>query len=140
MERMGLSDRLVGVGAWLLVGWTVFLWISRLRNVLADDDLTGSGRAIRIGIVVVFVALAGWAGWSWHRSRSRGPMLVLIAWTVGFWLVRGIGMLVDDHTVGFKVVHTVLWGVSTASAYLAWRRVNPVMQQSVPGPERCATG
>ena len=49
---------------WVLIGWTVFQWLSRLRNVLNDEDLTSSGRAIRVGVVVVFVALAAASAWA----------------------------------------------------------------------------
>ena len=31
-----------------------------------------------------------------------------MGWTVLVWTVRGGGILLDDHEVGFKVVHTVL--------------------------------
>ena len=105
---------------WLLIGWTVVLWVSRLRNVLADDDLTSTGRAVRIGVVIVFVALALGAGWGVRRGDRR-PMWVLVVWSVGYWLVRGGGILIGDWSVGFKVVHTVLMIVSLAAAGLVAR-------------------
>jgi hypothetical protein len=42
--------------------------------------------------------------------------------SVGYWLVRGTGILVADHDVGFKVVHTVLMVISIVLAMWAWRR------------------
>ena len=41
-----------------LVGWTLFLWISRIRNVLGDDDLDGFGVAWRVGAAAVFLVLS----------------------------------------------------------------------------------
>ena len=123
--RSGRLRSLVGSNApWLLIGWTVVLWSSRLRNVLADDDLTSTGRAVRVGVVVVFVALALGAAWRWRQGR-RDLMAVLIVWSVGYWIIRGGGILIGDWSVSFKVVHTVLMVVSLACAGLAARVVWP---------------
>ena len=104
---------------WMLIAWTIFLWVSRLRNVLNNDELSSSGQAIRVGVVVIFVLLALAAGVGVRRSQMRIVALFL-AWTVGYWLVRGIGILIDgDYSVGFKAVHTVLMAVSLTLAVLA---------------------
>lgn len=105
---------------WVLIGWTVVLWISRLRNVLTDDDLTDTGRAVRVGVVALFVALALVAALGLRRGRPQA-LVVLIVWTVGYWLIRGGGILIGDWSVTFKVVHTVLMVVSVGLAALAWR-------------------
>lgn len=109
-------------GFWALIAWTILLWLSRLRNVLANDELTSGGRAIRIGVVVLFVVLAGGAVHGYRRSR---PVLirVLVVWTIGYWLVRGIGILIDDYSIGFKAVHTALMVVSLTLAGLAVRQL-----------------
>ena len=39
---------------WVVIGWTFFLWLSRLRNVVTNDEFSSSARSIRIGIVVGF--------------------------------------------------------------------------------------
>ena len=109
------GHRLLRFAPWACIAWTVFLWISRLRNVVRDDDLSTIGRGVRVLIVVVFVALAVWAGLDWWRKRARG-LVVLCLWTLGYWLVRGTGILIGDWSVGFKVVHTLLWIVSTVAA------------------------
>lgn len=110
------------MSAAVLVLWTVFLWLSRLRNVVADEDLTSGGRAVRIAVVVVFVLLALGSVAERVRRGSWGVVLsVLIVWTIGYWLVRGTGILIGDWSVGFKVVHTVLMVVSLTLAVLAWR-------------------
>lgn len=112
-------SRLLSLMPWILVSWTVFLWLSRLRNILGDDDLTSTGRAWRIGVVVVFVLLAIVAAAGLIR-RTVVPLMVLIVWTVSYWLVRGTGILLGDWSVSFKVVHTVLMVVSLGLAIGAW--------------------
>ena len=65
----------------VLVGWTLVLWFSRLRNVLGNDELTGWGVGWRAGVVAVFVGLA--------LAATTGRLVdALVWWTVGFWLVR----------------------------------------------------
>lgn len=105
-------------GGWVLVAWTIILWLSRLRNVLADDDLSDTGRNVRIGVVALFVALAlaAAAGQLFRRPKA---MIVLIFWTVVYWFVRGTGILIGDWSIGFKIVHTLLWVVSFGAAALA---------------------
>jgi hypothetical protein len=100
---------------WALIGWTIFLWVSRLRNVLTNDDLTSTGRAVRIGVVVVFVVLAAWALTGLRRGRVLA-IQVLIGWTIVYWLVRHTGILIDDYSVGFKLIHTVLAIISIGLA------------------------
>lgn len=97
-----------------LVAWSVFLWLSRLRNVLGNDDLTGWGTAWRVIVVAVFVglAIAAWTG---------RLVTVLVVWTVAFWVVRGGGILLDDHDIGFTLVHTALMAVSIGLAMWVWR-------------------
>ena len=98
----------------VLVAWTVFLWISRLRNVVGNDELDAWGQTWRIGVVIVFVTLAILAA----SGRAVG---VLVWWTVGFWIVRGGGILLDDHDAAFKVVHTALMVVSIGAAMWVWQ-------------------
>lgn len=130
----GRVKRLFGSQApWLLIGWTIFLWVSRLRNVLADDDLSSTGRSVRIGIVVLFVVLAAAAAVG-RRRGSHAPLMVLIVWTIGYWIVRGGGILIGDWSAGFKVVHTVLMIVSLTAAGLAARSIG--WAAGVRGPAR----
>lgn len=107
---------------WAMVGWTIFLWVSRLRNVLGNDELSSAGRAVRVGVVVVFVALAAVA--SVGIRRRQAPLIwVLIVWTIGYWLVRHSGILFGDYSAGFKLVHTALAVVSLGLAGLSARRL-----------------
>ena len=97
-----------------LVGWTVLLWLSRLRNVLGDDDLSTAGTLWRIVVVVVFAGSA--------LLAATGRFVTwLVVWTVVFWLVRGGGILLDDHDAAFTVIHTALMVVSIVLAMWVWR-------------------
>lgn len=108
---------------WALVGWTIFLWLSRLRNVLGNDELSAAGRWVRVLIVVVFVAMAVAVVLGRGRSWFALAVAVLAAWTIGYWLVRGGGILIGDYTAGFKAVHTALMAVSIGLAgWVFWSR------------------
>ncbi len=120
---------MTGSGPWaslarvVLVGWTLFLWASRLRLVLQNDDLDGWGTAWRIGVVVVFTVMGLVAGIGVLRRSPWTPaaMAVLVWWTVAFWLVRGTGIIIDDHELGFTVIHTILMAVSIGTAMWVWQ-------------------
>lgn len=107
-----------------LVGWTLFVWVTRMNNIVHDDDLSTGGMAWRLGAAAIFVALAVAVAVSLRLAPTRmAPILgVLVVWTVGWWLVRGVGILLDDHDAGFKVVHTILMLVSIGVAMWAWQR------------------
>ncbi len=95
---------------WLLVGWTTFVWGSRVRNLLSDDGLTGFSFGWRLGAAVAFLGAAALGAFVLLRPRSFGRR-VLAGWSVagiGWWSIRGVGTLFGDFTVAFKAVHTVL--------------------------------
>ncbi|MDW3217400.1 MAG: hypothetical protein R8F63_02195 [Acidimicrobiales bacterium] len=103
--------------------WTVLVWTSRTRNVLADDDLSSGGMTWRIAAAAAFVLLGVAVAVQWRRGGRLDRILaVLVLWTVVWWSVRGIGIIIDDHEVGFTVVHTVLGVVSIGLAMWAWAR------------------
>jgi hypothetical protein len=109
----------------LLLGWTLLVWVSRIRNILDDDGLSGGGRAWRLGAAVVFVVLAAVVFVARRRRSRRATALLggLVVWTVGWWSIRGVGILLDgNHDAGFKLVHTVLMVGSIALAMWAWTR------------------
>lgn len=112
-----MRDRLPALPLLTLIGWTFFVWVSRLRNVFGNDELSGWGTSWRIGVVVVFVALA---------SLAVNGLLVglFVGWTIAYWIVRGGGILVEDHSAGFKAIHTVLMVVSIGLAMWVWRSRN----------------
>lgn len=125
-----VSSRLKLLGP--LVVWTTLVWLSRLRNVWADDDLTTAGQAVRTVVAAVFLAFALTLAYRLRARRGaplgpgdRALITAFVVWTVGFWLVRGIGIIVDDHPVGFTVIHTALMIASIAIAGLAARVLGP---------------
>jgi len=133
-----MGDRVLRLSPWILIGWTVALWLSRLRNVLTNEDLTSTGRGLRVGVVVVFVALAAGAALGVRRKRLL-PLAALVVWTIGYWLVRGTGILIGDWTISFKVVHTVLMVVSIGLAALVVASGGRGVGDAEPLPEARST-
>ena len=120
----GMSRRVKLVGP--LVLWTLFVWSSRIRNIWGDDDLSTGGQVLRTGFAVVFLAFAVvMAQRLWVRrgqplrSSDRAVLAAFVSWSVGFWLVRGIGIIIDDHTTEFTLIHTALMIVSIGIALVA---------------------
>ncbi len=107
---------------WVLVGWSLFLWTSRLRNVLGDEDHDTWDVTWRIGVVVLFVllALVAFVGEGRQRAWKVPALNVLVWWTVGFWIVRGGGIIIDDHGASFTAIHTVLMAISIGLAMWVW--------------------
>lgn len=111
------------------MGWTLVVWVSRIRNVFGDEDLDAFDRTWRTGVAVVFIVFALATAIALWRHRkgafSAGAARLLatfVAWTVAFWVVRGTGILLDgNHDAGFKAIHTVLAVVSIGLAALALR-------------------
>jgi hypothetical protein len=118
-----------------LVGWTFFVWTTRIGNIWRDADLDTSGKVGRTVLALSFtllaaavvVALRRRAGW------TNGAILALAGWTVGVWLVRDASILAADHDVGFKAVHTMLAVVSIVLSVLAWRETEPVKEREPAG-------
>lgn len=111
-----------------LVVWTLFVWVSRLRNVWSDDELSSGGQMIRTVVALVFIGFATATGVRMRRLRGqpletadRWLIRGFVIWTIGFWTIRGVGIILDDHSVGFTVVHTVLMIISITLALVAAR-------------------
>lgn len=105
------------VAVYAFAAWTVFVWGTRVSNIVRDDgsllDLV-----LAVAIVVLGVAVAVAAA----RRRPTWPLATLVAATVLTWLVRTPLIVLDaDHGAGFKAVHAALAVVSLALAALAWR-------------------
>jgi hypothetical protein len=93
--------------------WTLFVWLTRVRNVVRDDGLG-------IGLVVP-VALCALAAVALVDRRRGVPLLAAL--TVGVWLIRLPFVLAHEHSAAFKVVHTALAVVSIGLAALSVRAV-----------------
>ena len=127
-----------------LVIWTLLVWSTRFNLIWSDAELSTAGKLGRSALAASFTVLAiAVAITLWRRSRPAWATLstdpaapttgstaaaravgVLAAWTTVVWLVRGTGIVVDDHSVGFTVVHTALAVVSVTLAALAWREIS----------------
>lgn len=121
---MSIGSRLV-LSAFVL--WTGFVWGTRISNTLRSEESTASKTfstvlsvlllALAIAVVVTMVR-------SWTATIGAGGAKVLMsaaALTGVVWLVRVPQILLADHTVAFKVVHTVLGVVSVVLAALVWQ-------------------
>lgn len=128
---------------WALVGWTLFVWANRLRNIWTDDGLTTSGQAGRSALALSFVLPALVIGATLLRRRWGRwfPWFVraFAAWTVAVWVVRMVGIALHGHDIGFVVVHLVLAVLSSVLAVVAWRTTIPtVMGQPITAIEKPA--
>ena len=104
-----------------LLTWTFVVWISRTRNVLTNEDLEFIGVAWRLGAAGIFLALAAAvSGQLISGHQGVQPLKWLAAWSIGFWLIRGTGILIDSNwTFEFKAVHSALMIVTFAMVALA---------------------
>lgn len=124
VKRAGLVRRQVG-SITALAGWTLFLWVTRIRNIAGDAELAGFAKVWRLGVSLGFVigALAlvtllvrarrSAGGWSGSGLLTRPGLVAMVASALAvvgsaWWIVRGGGILLGDHETAFKVVHTVL--------------------------------
>lgn len=107
-----------------LVGWTFFVWTTRIANIWRDGALDTGEKVGRTGLALSFTLLAiAVVVTLWRRLPQASLVAVgaLAGWSVAVWVVRDVRILFADHEMGFKVVHTVLAVVSIVLAALAWR-------------------
>ncbi|MGH9183101.1 MAG: hypothetical protein ACRDZ9_04700 [Acidimicrobiales bacterium] len=127
----------VGTVLYALAAWTVFVWTTRISNILEDSAATGASRALDLAVAGTLAVLGlAVAVVAWRGGRPLGPVpvgvvLALVVATVAVWGVRTPPILADpDHGVGFKAVHAALALVSVALAGGAWWTVR--RRRSVP--------
>jgi hypothetical protein len=112
----------VEVVLYALAVWTLFVWTTRIRNIIDDGGAWGTSRVVDLAVAVTLVALGVLAVATARRGRPAWAVPALVVATVAVWAVRAPGILLDGQwSAGFKVVHTVLALVSIALAALAWR-------------------
>ena len=110
------------------VVWTVFVWANRISNTLRSTTESSGEKAFSTVLSIVMLALALGVvialvrGWS-AGVDAIGARLCTVAAvvTVVVWLVRVPQILMADHSIGFKVVHTALGVVSWVLAALVWQ-------------------
>jgi hypothetical protein len=123
-----------------LVAWTFFVWTTRIANIWRDAALDTGEKVGRTGLALSFTLLGvAVVVTLWRRLPQASVVAVgaLAAWTVGVWVVRDVRIVLADHEVGFKVVHTVLAIVSIVLAVLAWQEVRRT-RAATGGDERAA--
>lgn len=103
-----LAYRRDHMAVYALAAWTLFTWGTRIRNASSDDEAL---TAYLLPLALIAIAVM-----TLVRARRWGPLLVIT--TTVAWLVRVPMILVSDHPIGFKVVHTMLAVISWALA--AW--------------------
>jgi hypothetical protein len=104
--------------------WTLFVWGTRIANILTDG---GGAGALAVAVVLTVLAIA--AGASLAGARLPWAVPALAVTTVAVWAVRVPLLLAHDHEAAFVVVHLVLATVSVALAAGAMRAV-PVRRLS----------
>ncbi len=111
----------------VLVGVTVVVWVVRVVNVFGDNSLSGSARLWRLLVAGCFLAFAGLAvavlsgRWAGHRLGSTRLVAMFCLWTMVFWAVRSIGILLGDYDTEFTLVHALLAVVSVGVAFPVYR-------------------
>ena len=106
--------------------WTLFVWGTRVRNIAGDDALDGVEKAFGLVVCAVFIgaALTMLALLLTRRyGRLRAVLPVFAVATVGWWAVRSVFVVVNDHSMAFRIVHIVLGIISSVLAVAAWRAV-----------------
>lgn len=137
--------------------WTLFVWGTRISNILSDAEADGASKALDLTVAVALSVLALavlWVAVTSRRSRSHVPadtaadrrasglaarhgrhiVGTAAAATVAVWAVRTPLLLAADHGAAFKAVHAALALVSVALAYAAWRTTSRFSaQKTAPG-------
>ena len=107
-----------------LVVWTLVIWGSRVRNIIADVELTGLDRWLSLGVAgaLLIAALVTGVAVLTKATWQRLPLGILVVGGIVRWTIRGPLILVTgDWSFGFRAVHTVLWLVTVVLSVAAWR-------------------
>jgi len=106
-----------------LAVWSLLVWTTRIRNIWTDDELTAGEQWGRTALASSFtvLALAVLLGVYQRSTWLRSAVVALVAWTIGVWVVRSIGIATADHEGAFIAVHLVLAVISITLAALAAR-------------------
>jgi hypothetical protein len=147
VAAMARSSRRPGTWPLLaLVAWSAYVWSTRIGNAAGDANLSSGAKAFSIGLSVTFIGFAvaglGVLVRAWSRSLTSTESLVLksfAAWTALVWLVRVPMILLDGHSVPFKLVHAVLGLISIGLAVSVWRSTSATAasdpaDESLPAP------
>ncbi len=99
---------------WVLAGSTLLVWIIRIYNLFNDNEISNGERIWRLLVAVIFL-LAAMAVikvliGSWRDRNILNSLLVpaFCIWTITFWFVQSVIMLITDHEAGFKIAHACI--------------------------------
>jgi hypothetical protein len=121
-----------------LCAWTVFVWGNRISNAWSSTTESTSAKAISTVLAASFLVLAvggvvilarSWA--APLTNLAKNFLLVFAGWTVLVWCIRIVGIVLADHEVGFKVVHTMLGLISIALAVGVARAVRRTPAEAI---------
>lgn len=108
--------------------WTLVVWVGRVRNIAADAGLDAGEKWRALVPAVIFTVLGLGVAWlavaTPPERLVRRTTAIAALFTVGYWLVRAVLIALNDHSLGFVAVHTVLALISTVAAGWAWRVVD----------------
>ena len=117
---------------WIFAGSTLLVWIIRVYNLFEDNEISNGERVwsllvstvFLLGAIAVIKILVG----SWRDRNIKKSRLItaFCIWTVTFWIVRSVGILIADHGAGFKIVHACLAIVFILLALIVTRLQTPV--------------
>tara|TARA_B100001996_G_scaffold32972_1_gene24821 strand:- start:18 stop:404 length:387 start_codon:yes stop_codon:yes gene_type:complete len=99
---------------WVLAGSTLLVWIIRIYNLLNDNEISNGERIWSLLVAAIFLlaamAVVKVLVSSWRDRNILNSRLVpaFCIWTVTFWVVRSVGILIADHEAGFKIVHACI--------------------------------
>ena len=104
--------------------WTLFIRVIRIKNLLADNELSAAGRTWWWAVTVIIIALAlvalvGEARWVPIARRTVTTVAeVLAVVTILVWAEQVLSIVIEWKSVGFVVVHLVLAAISCTLAGL----------------------
>ena len=99
---------------WIFAGSTLLVWIIRVYNLFEDNEISNGERVWSLLVSTVFllaaIAVIKILVGSWRDRNIKKSRLItaFCIWTVTFWIVRAVGILIADHGAGFKIVHACL--------------------------------
>jgi hypothetical protein len=108
---------------------TLSIWVNRIWLAWTNaDDTVGQKVVWSVPIVAFVVAAAVLLAMQWQGKAGTLTFVRLVQAfgfaTIAYWAIRLPMILLADHVVGFKVVHTVLALALSGAAIAAVRSVS----------------